>query len=293
MIRRYRHARHARHAIVTTILLSVAGLSQGGTAAGAANAPVAEAADAQQRLEASDRIRNPSTSFSITTSLVEYRNGKQSDSATVVVYSRLEPDKAQYRSLIRYVAPLRDAGKLTLKSGKDIWFHDPASRASVRVSPQQRLLGQASNGDVVSANLAADYQASEEARETVQDGYRKARHSVRLHLRARTEEAAYHHARLWLDESSNQPIKAQFHAETGRLLKTIYYRRYQQQLGERRPTEEVIIDGLEPSWITVMRYSDFVRRDIPAAWMQRDYLPHFRPDSGPSVDTTERQTAVP
>jgi len=287
MIRRYRHA------IVTAIFLSAAGLSQGNTTTGADNVSAADAAEAQRRLEASDNIRNPSTSFSITTSLVEYRNGKQSNSATVVVYSRLEPGKAQYRSLVRYVAPLRDAGKLTLKSGKDIWFHDPASRASVRVSPQQRVLGQASNGDVVSANFAADYQARKEGHETVQDGDRKARRSVRLHLRAKTQEAAYHNVRLWLDESSNQPIKAQFHTETGRLLKTIYYRRYQQQLGARRPTEEVIIDGLEPSWITVMRYSDFVQRDIPAAWMQRDYLPHFRPDTGPSASTSVRQATVP
>jgi len=287
MIRSYRHA------IATTILVSAAGLSQGTTTTGADNASAAETADAQRRLEASDRIRNPATSFSITTSLAEYRNGKHASSATVVVYSRLEPGTSQYRSLVRYVAPLRDAGKLTLKSGKDIWLHDPASRASVRVSPQQRLLGQASNGDVLSANFSADYQATKEGHETVQDGNRKARQSVRLHLRAKTEEAAYHHVRLWLDETSDQPIKAQFHAETGRLLKTIYYRRYQQQLGTQRPTEAVIIDGLEPSWITVMRYSDFSRRDIPAAWMQRDYLPHFRPDSGPSADTSVRQPTVP
>ncbi|MDN5759397.1 MAG: hypothetical protein L0H59_12860, partial [Tomitella sp.] len=36
---------------------------------------------------------------------------------------------------------------------------DPASQASIRLSPQQRLLGQAANGDVVAANFALDYTA--------------------------------------------------------------------------------------------------------------------------------------
>ena len=45
-----------------------------------------------------------------------------------------------------------------LKNGNDLWFFDPSSQASIRLSPQQRLLGQAANGDVVTANLSLDYE---------------------------------------------------------------------------------------------------------------------------------------
>ncbi len=45
-----------------------------------------------------------------------------------------------------------------------------------------------------------------------------------------------------------------------------------------RPTEVVIIDGLTPSWVTVMRYSNYAWRDIPDSWLQRDYLSRFRPE---------------
>ena len=45
-----------------------------------------------------------------------------------------------------------------------------------------------------------------------------------------------------------------------------------------RPTETVIIDGLDPNWVTVMRYSDYAWRDIPESWLQRDYLPRFKPE---------------
>jgi hypothetical protein len=30
--------------------------------------------------------------------------------------------------------------------------------------------------------------------------------------------------------------------------------------------------------VTVMRYSDYRWREIPESWLQRDYLPRFRPD---------------
>lgn len=68
------------------------------------------------------------------------------------------------------------------------------------------------------------------------------------------------------------------YTESGKLLKTAYYRRYQKIFGVERPTETVIIDGLESDWVTVMRYSDWVKRDVPEAWLQRDYLPRFRPE---------------
>ena len=59
---------------------------------------------------------------------------------------------------------------------------------------------------------------------------------------------------------------------------TAYYRKFQNQLSQERPTEIVIIDGLDPNWVTVMRYSDYAWRDIPDSWLQRDYLPRFKPE---------------
>jgi hypothetical protein len=80
--------------------------------------------------------------------LIEYRDRKQTDTNTLQVYSKADSVGGQYRSLIRFVSPSRDTNKLMLKNGNDLWFFDPASKASIRLSPQQRLLGQAANGDV-------------------------------------------------------------------------------------------------------------------------------------------------
>jgi len=245
----------------------------------AAIASAARAApDAQAILAASDEVRNPDKPFAVTTTLIEYRGGKQTDSNTLAVYSKADGRSGQYRSLIRFVAPQRDANKLMLKSGNDLWFFDPSSQASIRLSPQQRLLGQAANGDVVTVNLARDYKAELLGEEEVTDGERVKRRSHKLGLAAASPDVTYHRVEMWVDAESSRPIKARFYAESGRLLKTAYYRKYAQQLGRERPTEVVIIDGLDPKWVTVMRYSEFAWRDVPDAWLQRDYLPRFKPE---------------
>lgn len=251
------------------------------TAAAACAAPAAAqgaAPDAQQLLAASDATRNPDRPFGLKTTLVEYRQGKQVDTSTLSVYSKADPNGGQFRSLLRFEAPARDLGKLMLKNGNDLWFFDPSSKASIRLSPQQRLLGQAANGDVVTINLALDYRATLAATEDVQDGDRQTRRAHRLALQAASADVTYHRVELWLDVADNRPIKARFFSESGHLLKTAYYRRFALQLGRERPTETVIIDGLDPSWVTVMRYTDYAWRDVPDSWLQRDFLPRFKPE---------------
>jgi hypothetical protein len=194
------------------------------------------------------------------------------------VYSRTDAGSGQFRSLIRFLAPARDVNKLMLKAGNDLWFYDPTNKASIRISPQQRLLGQAANGDVVSFNFAKDYRAALVGAEETLDGDRQKRNSYKLKLETTKPDVTYHHVEAWIDSSNNRPVKARFYSESNRLLKTAYYRRYEKQLGAERPTETVIIDGLDPQWVTVLRFTDWVERDVPEAWLQRDYLPRFNPE---------------
>ena len=233
---------------------------------------------ADEILVASDAIRNPGQSFSVAITLTEFQAGKQVDTSSLISYSRTQPASGQFASLIRFVAPARDSGKLMLKNGNDMWFYDAVSKASVRLSPQQRLLGQASNGDVATVNLAKDYRATLVGQEDVQDGERRTRKAHKLALTAASPDVTYATIEMWVDAENNRPIKARFFAESSRLLKTAYYRRYQLQLGVERPTETVIIDGLNPQSVTLMRFNDFAARTIPDTWFQRDYLPRFQPD---------------
>jgi outer membrane lipoprotein-sorting protein len=263
-------------ALVLTVLGLALALS-GSPAAPAAEAPAA-AVDAQGVLAATDAIRNPKRSFGLTTTLIEYHNGRQTDTSTLQVYAKAEPGSGQYRNLIRFEAPARDLNKLMLKNGNDLWFYDPSSQASVRISPRQRLLGQAANGDVVTVNLAQDYHAELLGEEDLDDGDRVLRHCHHLALTAVSGDVTYNRIEMWIDRDNDHPVKSKFYAESGQLLKTAYYRRYQRELEVDRPTETVIIDGLDRQWVTIMRYSDYAWHDVPDSWLQRDYLPHFKPE---------------
>lgn len=242
-------------------------------------APLVSAAPSgDEILAASDAIRNPGRSFSVTVTLTEFQAGKQVDTSTLTSYSRTQQQGGAFATLIRFVLPARDTGKLMLKNGNDMWFYDPVAKTSVRLSPQQRLLGQASNGDVATVNLARDYKAALAGEEDVQDGERRTRKAYKLLLTAATPDVTYGSIEMWVDAENNRPIKARFFAESSRLLKTAFYRRYQAQLGAERPTETVIIDGLNPQAVTLMRFSDYVARNIPDTWLQRDFLPRFQPE---------------
>lgn len=241
--------------------------------------PAAQAAtDPQALLAASDAIRNPSKPFKVTVTLTEFDKGLQVNTTTLISFARTLEAGGQFASIIRFVQPLRDAGKLMLRNGSDLWFYDPGTKAAVRISPQQRLLGQASNGDVVTVNFARDYKATLAAEEEIKDGERKTRQSLKLQLTAASPDATYGAIELWVDAATQSPLKARFFAESGRLLKTAFYRRLQNQLGMDRPTETVIIDGVDPQSVTLVRLSDYGWRNAPVNWFQRDHLPNFNAD---------------
>lgn len=233
------------------------------------------APDAQKMLAESDSIRSPSKPFVLNAELSEYRAGKQVDGNSLQIFSKPDEGGSTFRTLVRFEAPARDVGKLMLKNGNDLWFYDPASQASVRISPDQRLLGQQSNGDVVTTNFSHDYTATLKGTEDVMDGDHQTRRCNLLSLVGNAPDLTYKRIEMWLDAQSNRPVKAKFYSESDHLLKTAFYRGYTPQLGNVRPTEVVIIDGLDPGWVTVMR-SNYAWREIPDAWMQRDYLPRFK-----------------
>lgn len=232
---------------------------------------------AQEIIIASDNIRNPSSPFSLKTVLIEYRNGQVEEEMTLLVYSKKESGSGRYRSLVHFMEPKRDEGKLMLKDGNNLWFYDPSSKVSIRISPEQRLLGQASNGDVVTVNFQSDYNPILDGQETITDADKQNHACYKMTLTAKDGSVTYHKVEYWVRRDNFRPVKGKFYSDSGRLLKTAYYRGYEERLGAMRPTEAIIIDGLSASLITKMIFSGHTFRDIPDSWFQKDYLPRFHP----------------
>ncbi len=241
----------------------------------AATASVARAQTAQEIVAASDKVRNPGEPFRSTDTLTEFVAGKPRDQNVLIVYAKEDPATHQFRNLVRYAAPPRDQGKVVLLDGHVLWFYDPNSKASVRISPQQRLIGQAAIGDVLTVNFAVDYAGTLLGDETIEDAGRQDRLCWHLDMKAADDQAVYNRVEYWVEHGTSYPVKAKFYSDSGRLLKILYYRGFEEQLGRVRPTEAIIIDAVDTSLVTTFKFGDFRAQDIPDAWFQRDYLPRL------------------
>ena len=233
---------------------------------------------ANEIMEGIDRVRNPGQPYRVVMALTEYANGKPRDRDGLIIYAKQDAQSRQFSNLVRYAEPPRDAGKMVLFKGKDLWFYDPNSKASIRISPQQRLMGQASEGDVLSVNLARDYTAKIVGDETLQDADHNNRDCWHLDMIATTPEAVYNHVEYWAERGTYHPIKGKFYSDSGRLLKIAYYHNYREQAGELRPAQVILIDAVNSSLATTIDYSDYRFQDIPESWLQRDYLPRLKPE---------------
>ena len=237
---------------------------------------VAEAQSAQEIVAATDEVRNPGQPFRSTLRLTEYVGGQERDHDSLVVYSKEDGATRQFRNLVQYVEPARDSGKRVLLDGHSLWFYDPNSKVSVRISAQQRLIGQAAIGDILTVNLSADYASSIVGTETIDDATRQPRKCWHLELKASNDLATYNRVEYWVEQGSFYPIKGKFYADSGRLLKIVYFRKFAQQLGAVRPTEAIIIDAVDSSLATTATLGEYAYQEIPEAWFQRAYLPHVQ-----------------
>ncbi|MFI5304550.1 MAG: outer membrane lipoprotein-sorting protein [Nitrospiria bacterium] len=234
--------------------------------------------DPQEIIANSDRIRNSERSFKLTNKLTEYDNGSPRNEMQLDIYAKKDRLSGQYKTLVRYIEPPRDNGKMVLFNGSQMWFYDSFSKASVRISPQQRLMGQASEGDVVTVNLAQDYRAKLIGEEHLDDADRVSHDCWRFDLSPANDGAIYGRIEYWVEKGSYKPVKGKFYSDSGRLLKIAYYHRYEEELGDVRPTETIIIDAINSRLVTVMSFSNYEFKEIPDSWFQREYLPHIMAD---------------
>jgi hypothetical protein len=71
-------------------------------------------------------------------------------------------------------------------------------------------------------------------------------------------------------------VKGKFYSDSGRLLKIAYYHKYREELGALRPSEIILIDGVDTRRVTTINASDYRAMEIPDSWYQREFFPHLK-----------------
>ena len=224
------------------------------------------ATDAEKIIEEADKARGPGDSFSFELKVTSLKPDRKDEISKFEVLV-----KGIDKSLVKFTYPRRDKGKVMLMVGNNLWIYIPTARNPIRISQQQRLMGQVSNGDVARTNFAADY-VPRLLREEELEG----KLSYVLELEARTKKVTYHRIIYWVQKNTLNPLKSEFYTISGKLLKTAYYQGYEEMLGRERVTRLVIVDNLREGQSSIMEYSNMKIEEFPDRIFQKNYLKHVR-----------------
>jgi outer membrane lipoprotein-sorting protein len=218
----------------------------------------AHAQDAAAILARADGYRNPLTSFSLDVALTSHTPDGKTEESKFRVYGR-----GTDKSVVEFVAPATEKGKYLLMLRDAMWIYMPSASRPIRISPLQRLMGQASNGDVARTSFTVDYNAANAG----EDG-----EAWMLDLTAKDPGVAYNRVRLWIDKQSGEPRRADFFVVSGKLIKRAWYRDFGQLNGRRAVTTIEIEDLLKAGNRTVMRYANLSPRENPDKMFTKDSL---------------------
>jgi hypothetical protein len=163
----------------------------------------------------------------------------------------------------------KNKGMKVLMKGDDMWVNIGGSKRALRITPMQRLMGEASNGDVAKVSFNRDYTGTllgEEGR------------LLKLELKARSAGATYQRVLLYADRKTFQPEKAEFFLLSGKHFKTAYYQLGELAAGQFGILKIRIEDKLNPKRYTVMENLNFRPRQFPEKYFNVMYLPQVEVD---------------
>ncbi len=222
---------------------------------------------AEEILQKADESRSVGTNFEMTIYMEDYRKGQLSDKAMMKGFV-----KGQDRSMVSYTEPANMKGRKILMINDDMWIFLPDTKKPVRLTASQRLLGQASNGDVVKVRFSYDYSAVLNGEEQVSNSEPEAVNCYRLSLQARRSGATYSHMTLWVQTGTFYPVKAEFFALSGKKLKTAFYSNPREMEGRNVITKTMIYDEIQKDNYTSIENLNLKSTDIEDRYFNKEYL---------------------
>ena len=149
----------------------------------------------------------------------------------------------------------------------NLWLYTPNTKRPARVSMQQRLTGEISNGDLSRTNFSGDYDAKLIGTETV--GGVETYH---LSLKARRPNVTYSKVEYWIKTENCLPVKATFFAVSGRVLKNGIYLEPKEILGHKIVTRVEFSDAVNKQRKSILVYSGYARASFPDSTFSKESL---------------------
>ena len=174
--------------------------------------------------------------------------------------------------LVRFTNPSKMKNQMILMKNRIMWFIRPGLSKPVSISPRQKLMGNAANGDIASTNYVYDYVAAlqEEDKHNGEDCYI-------LDLKALSKQVTYDRIKYWVSKSSLTGVKAEFYTVSGKLFKTAELK-YDNSLRIDENTvipfvsELIIRDAIQKDEVTTLFYSNIKSEKLPDSTFNIDIL---------------------
>ncbi|SEJ19747.1 outer membrane lipoprotein-sorting protein [Paraburkholderia diazotrophica] len=167
-------------------------------------------------------------------------------------------------ALVRTIEPKRYQNERILIASRTMWYTKPGLRRPISVSPQQRLVGEASNGDIAATQYARDY-TPEYAGETRVEGH----DCYRLRLNATRNDVTYAGIVYYVDRRTLLGVKAEFMTPSGEVFKTATfdYQTLRDADGKESPfvSAMTIVNTNFPDRMSRLEYSEVQPASFPAS----------------------------
>lgn len=208
--------------------------------------------DANALLKQSDSYRNGWPSYVLHVSITTYEQGK-ADEQWLYEVSQKGVDK----TYVDFLSP-RDKGQHLLMLGDDMWVYLPDASRPIRITPLERLSGNASNGDVARTNYANDYGATYLRTEKLGN-----EECHVLDLTAKSKAATYQRIVYWLRTSDARPLRAEFYLASGKHFKSATFDAYVTVNGRAQLRRMTLYDEVRKASRSVLEFSDIAPRTLP------------------------------
>jgi hypothetical protein len=231
--------------------------------AGAAHA--AGDADVPALLKAADRYRTGQDDLQVETLVSTLgRDGQVDKERRYTVFVQ-----AQHKSLVLMRSPA-EAGQKVLMLGDDFWLLMPGSQRPLRITPSQKLLGDASTGDIATMSWAEDYTGRHVGEERCEvDGTE--RDCLHLSLNATRPGVSYQRIELWLGKTRHEPLKADLYVQSDKLAKQARFM-FDKPAAPAMVTEMQLQDRLASHKLTRVQYLSRSPKQVPEAWLNPMFL---------------------
>jgi outer membrane lipoprotein-sorting protein len=176
-----------------------------------------------------------------------------------------------YNSHVDTLAPANVKGQKLLMQDRNMWFAKPGLSKAVPISPRQKLMGGAANGDIASTNYTSDYKIIHTS-----EGKVNSETCLIMDLQAMDNRATYDRIKYWVSTERLVGIKAEFYTVSGKMFKTAIFEYDNSITINEKPREfiskMIITSAIIKDDVTTMHYSKPVLKKVSDATFNLNLL---------------------